>query len=89
MKFSRPKIRRFGFKTYYYDPEQEEQDPKRRLQFKRINKSKKPQAKPARRYILFLILVAYFVWYLGKMGNDKVIRVEELQIEDISQESGN
>ncbi len=76
--------RKFGFHTYYYDPNKD--DDEKRIKFKRILKSPKPAKKPLRKYLLLTIIIAFFVWYLNDLGTRAPleIRLENISVEDVS-----
>jgi len=79
------KIRRFEFIPYYYNPEaSEDDDGKRRIKFKRIRRSPRPEKKPVRRWIILLIGIAFLIWYLHKAAGPQKIKVQDIRIEDVS-----
>ena len=79
------RIRRFGFIPYYYNPEEtEDEDGRRRIKFKRIRRSPKPEKKPVRRWLILLIGIAFIIWYLHKAAGPQKIEVQDIRIEDVS-----
>ena len=86
MKLERP--REFKIETYYYD-QNENTDPKRRIQFKRIRHSKRaPKTNPIRLIFVILLLV-FVIYYLQKKASvlqgtsePGKIEVEEIIIVD-------
>ena len=84
MKLWSPKIRRFKFQSYYYDPGKDVEEGEARIKFKRLRKSPKPQSKSSRRTVIFLIMVGYFIWYLSSVEQNQPLQVEKIQVEDIS-----
>ena len=84
MFLHRPPIRRFGFQTYYYNPEKESEDEGHRIKFRRILRSPKPTKRPIRRWLIFLIGLLFFLWYFHNIEQSTEIVIEDVTIEDIS-----
>jgi len=81
-KLERP--REFKIETYYYDQNQPE-DPKRRIQFKRIRHSKKlPRTNPVR-LILAIALLVVVIYILQRQASSlsNSSSPEKIQVEDI------
>ena len=85
-KLQRP--REFKIETYYYD-QNENVDPKRRIQFKRIRHSKPVTKGNPLRLVMFVLILIFVIYYLqkkadvwqGSSGSDKII-VEEVIVVD-------
>lgn len=84
MFLHRPPIRRFGFQTYYYNPDNENQEKTHRIKFKRILRSPKPVKKPIRRWVIFLIGLLFFLWYFHGIDRPQDVVIEDITIEDVS-----
>ena len=81
--------REFRIETYYYDQDKADEDPKRRIKFRRIRHSKPGQRTNSLRLVLMIILLAFVIYYLHKKAPmmtpdsqpDKII-VEEIIVVD-------
>ncbi len=77
-------IRRFEFRPYFYEPEKEEDEGKRRIKFRRLLRSPKPEKKPVRRWLILAIGILFLIWYLQQVQGPPKIEVQDIQVEDIS-----
>ncbi|MCA9742860.1 MAG: hypothetical protein H6695_20575 [Deferribacteres bacterium] len=84
MLLHKPPIRRFSFKSYYYDPESEMDENEKRIKFKRILHSPRPAKKPVRRWFVLLVGMIFFIWYFNNTQTPSTITIEDVTIEDVS-----
>lgn len=84
MFLHRPPIRRFSFKSYYYDPDKEIEQEEHQIKFKRILRSPLPAKKPVRRWLILLIGLPFFIWYFQNIRKPSTIQIENVIIEDVS-----
>ena len=84
MFFKQPRIRRYEITPYYYDKDKAEQDDGPRIRFQRITRSEKPIKKPMRKTIILAIGMAFIIWYFHSQAKQGPIKVESIQVEDIS-----
>ncbi len=87
IKLQRP--REFKIETYYYKPDDEDFDPKRRIRFRRIRRSKRGNAANPVRLLLVILLLIFMIYYLQKKANfgepsagPDTIQVEEVIVVD-------
>jgi len=62
--------REFKIETYYYDQDKADEDPKRRIKFKRIRHSKPVQRTNPVRLLMIIILLGFVIYYLQKKAPD-------------------
>ena len=86
IKLQRP--REFKIETFYYKPEDEDVDPKRRIRFRRIRHYKRATKTNPLRLLVIALALIFLVYYLQKKagyvpGSEPgKIQVEEIIIVD-------
>ena len=82
-KLQRP--REFKIETYYYQPKDDDYDPKRRIRFRRIRHYKRPpKANPLHLLIIALLLLFFLFYFQKKTGLGRhESEPEKIQVEEI------
>ena len=87
--FKLPRPREFNIQTYYYKPEDEDFDPKRRIRFRRIRHYKRSSKTNPLRLLLIALALLFLVIYLqnkaglvGPSAESESFQVEEIIIVD-------
>ena len=77
--------REFKLETYYYNQDEENADPKRRIRFRRIRHYKKASKTSPLRFLLIALVLLFFVFYLQKKAGLREFGSESgaLQVEEI------
>ncbi len=62
-----PKVRRFSYQPYYYDPEKEEREG-RKIKFRRMRSSKSVKRRSLIWLFIILAFIIYFIIMLRRIG---------------------
>lgn len=87
--FKLPRPRDFNIETFYYKPEDEDYDPKRRIRFRRIRHYDRGEKTNPVRLLLVVLVLLFLVFYLQKKAGlvgpgekSDTFQVEEIIIVD-------
>jgi len=65
MFFKQPKIRKFEFAPRFYQPEKIDEDPKRRLSFRKLRTFTRPKGRSILGMLLIVVILAWLLHYFN------------------------